>query len=68
MTEIPSPPLYRLFQKFALSVGVVTAIAGFAIQNSAVSGAGLIILLHALIATIIIAVEDRRTASSANPE
>ncbi|QDV43979.1 hypothetical protein Enr13x_38400 [Stieleria neptunia] len=35
---------------------------GFYIQNSAVAGAGLVILVHALIATLIIAVEDRRSA------
>lgn len=63
MAEIPSPPLYRLFQKVALGFGLVLAIVGFAIQNSAVTGAGLIILLHALIATIIIRIEDRRTSA-----
>ena len=64
MTEIPSPPLYRLFQKVALGLGVATAIAGFAIQNSAVWGAGLVILIHALVATLILAVEDRRTSTT----
>ena len=67
MDDIPSPPMYRLFQKVAIVAGIVTTIAGFAIQNSAVWGAGLVILFHALIATIIITVEDRRKAST-NPE
>ncbi len=63
MNEIPSPRWYRLFQKIALAFGLVTALLGFVIHNSAVCGAGLVILVHALIATLIITVEDRRSAT-----
>ncbi len=62
MNEIPSPTWYRLFQKAALATGIVTAVLGFLIHNSAVWGVGLVILVHALIATLILAVEDRRSA------
>ncbi len=61
MSEIPSPGWYRLFQKIALAIGLVAALLGFVMQNSAVWGAGLVILVHALIATVILAVEDRRS-------
>ncbi len=62
MNEIPSPVYYRLFQKAALAIGTVTALLGYFNQNSAVWGAGLVILVHALVASLIIAVEDRRSA------
>ena len=64
MNEIPSPGYYRLFQKVAMAIGLVTALLGFFIHNSAVWGAGLVILVHALVATLIITVEDRRAAAT----
>ncbi len=67
MNEIPSPGYYRLFQKVALAIGLVTALLGFFIHNLAVGGAGMVILVHALVATLIIAVEDRRSAKATAP-
>ena len=64
MNEIPSPGYYRLFQKVALAIGLVTALLGYFIQNAAVGVAGLVILVHALVATLILAVEDRRSVKT----
>ncbi|PAY17840.1 hypothetical protein CKO51_19295 [Rhodopirellula sp. SM50] len=61
MNEIPSPGYYRVFQKLALAIGIVTALLGYSIQNSAVGVAGMVILVHAFVATLVIAVEDRRS-------
>ncbi|QDV40461.1 hypothetical protein Enr13x_02670 [Stieleria neptunia] len=63
MNDTPGPGWYRLFQKIALAIGLAAALLGFLIQNSAVWGAGLVILVHALIATVVIAVEDRCAAN-----
>ncbi|MCS7469114.1 hypothetical protein NZK35_20875 [Stieleria sp. ICT_E10.1] len=65
MNQIPSRGWYRMFQKIALAIGVATALLGVLIQNSIVLGAGLLTLVHALVATVIIAVEDRRSIASA---
>ena len=64
MAKTPSPGWYRLFQKGALAVGCITLLVGIAFQNSATWGAGAVILIHALVATLIIAIEDRRTISA----
>ncbi|QDV86449.1 hypothetical protein [Planctomycetes bacterium TBK1r] len=65
MNEIPSRGSYWMFQKVALAIGVAVALLGFLIQNSIVLGAGLLTLVHALVATAIIAVEDRRSLAAA---
>ncbi len=63
MTEPLSHPYYRHFQKFALGVGLIAAIIGFAIQNPLVWMAGLVTLVHGMTATAVIAMEDRRKSS-----
>lgn len=60
MSEIPSFNWYRQFQRIALVLGVCIAGIGALVSNSAVFGGGAIVLIHALIASLIIFVEDRR--------
>ena len=57
-----SSSLYRLFQKLACGVGVILTIVGFAMQQQLLWVIGLVILLHGVIATVLIAYEDRRSA------
>ena len=64
MTEIRSSHLYRQLKNIGLAAGSVTVLAGVAIQNPAVWGLGGIILLHALVAALIVNVEDRRTSAN----
>lgn len=61
--EAPSPGWYRLFQRVAVVIGAITLLVGVVIGQSAVYGAGTLVLIHALVATLIIAFEDRRTNS-----
>ncbi|TWT40607.1 hypothetical protein KOR42_49140 [Thalassoglobus neptunius] len=70
MSEIKSPKLYRHFQKLALVVGVALTIAGYVMkeQMPALFVIGATVLLHGLIATVILTVEDRRTSEDSTSE
>jgi xanthine/uracil permease len=62
--EIKSPKLYRHFQLFALLVGVICTLFGILASIPALWGAGLALLVHGMVATFILLVEDRRTKTA----
>ena len=59
--EIKSNKLYRQFQIFAVVVGAMCTLVGVLVSIPALWGAGMALLFHGGIATLILLVEDRRT-------